>query len=199
MKPNHSELSPNGTVKHWDILSTRLVYSAKPWIEVSLQQVRLPNGKLVSDYHQIKLPEFCVIFTETTEGKVIVLRQYRHGVRGVTLTLPAGLLEDGENPLETAKRELLEETGYEASHWRSLGSFVPNSNYGCGKVHLFHANGAEHVQTANSGDLEDSELILMSKADLLTAVREGKILSLSAAAAIAFATHPGLSGGATIG
>lgn len=180
----------------WRVLDTRLIYSAKPWVELSVQQVQLPNGKVISNYHKIRLPEFCVIFTETCAGDVVVLRQYRHGIGRSTLSLPAGLLDDGEDPLECAKRELFEETGYAASEWRSLGSYVPNSNYGCGKAHLFYATGAVQEANPDSGDLEDSELLLMSPPELLSAVAAGEVSSLSMVAAISMATHPMFRNGA---
>src|SRR6266508_6807174 len=129
----------------WQVVSSREIYSAKPWITLSRQQVLLPNGRLVNDYHQIVMPEYAVVFAETHDGLVIVERQYKHGIGKVTLMLPAGLKEEGEEPIQAARRELVEETGYAATEWRHLGSFVPNSNYGCGKAHLYHASNARQA------------------------------------------------------
>ncbi len=70
------------------------------------------------------------MFAQTDKGAVVMARHYKHGPRHVILSLPAGHLEPGEQPLDSAKRELLEETGFVADDkdWRSLGSFVVSGN-----------------------------------------------------------------------
>jgi ADP-ribose pyrophosphatase len=183
-----------GSARAWQVLTTRTIYSAPPWVTLSLQQVRLPDGHVVLDYHQLQLPEYTVIFAETTDGRVIVERQYKHGVGAVTLMLPAGLVESGEAPLTAAQRELLEETGYTAEGWVSLGSFVPNANYGCGKAHFFRAHHARRVAKPASGDLEEMEILLMPVSELIDALARGQIHVTSVAAAIAMASNPRLNG-----
>ncbi|MBM3839745.1 MAG: NUDIX hydrolase [Verrucomicrobia bacterium] len=178
----------------WHVLSTRLIYAAKPWVELSVQTVRLPDGRVVDDYHQIRLPEYCVVYAETAKGQIIAARQYRHGVRGECITLPAGLIEEGERPLEAMQRELLEETGYTADDWISLGSYVPHSNYGCGKAHLFSARNACKVKEPCSGDLEESEVLLFTRDELFQAIMEGRIASLNMIAAVSLATNPNFRG-----
>jgi ADP-ribose pyrophosphatase len=177
----------------WEVLSTRTIYSAPPWVTLSLQQVCLPDGRVILDYHRLQLPEYCVVFAETIEGRVIVERQYKHGVGAVTLMLPAGLIEPGEAPLKAAQRELLEETGYQAADWQLLGSFVPNSNYGCGKAHLYLARQARRIAEPDAGDLEEMEILLLARDELFAAVRGGQIHATSVVAAIALATHPQLT------
>lgn len=186
-------MSPRDQHAPWEVLKSRELYSAEPWITLSLQQVRLPDGRIVSDYHRVQMPDFTVVFVETDEGKVIVERQYKHGIGQVTLMLPAGLIEKEEDPLQAAQRELLEETGYMASEWKPLGSFVPNSNYGCGKAHLYQARDARRVAEPDAGDLEDIEIVLMTRHELLQALGGGLVHAMSVAAAIALATNPIMS------
>lgn len=123
----------------WETRKNQKLFVAEPRIKLSVQQVCLPGGRVVDDYYQIRLAEFTVIFAQTTDGKVIVERQYKHGVGKVNLVLPAGVIEDGEDPLAAAQRELLEETGYTSDDWQPLGRFVVHDNYGCGRAHLFMA------------------------------------------------------------
>jgi ADP-ribose pyrophosphatase len=87
---------------------------------------------------------------------------------------------------------LLEETGYTAEDWRSVGTFVTHANYGCSKAYVFTAQKAHAVAAPNSGDLEEMEILLLRPEELYKAIREGHVGSLSAAAAIALATHPEL-------
>jgi ADP-ribose pyrophosphatase len=179
----------------WKVTSETTVYDCSPWIKLCRQEIELPNGKKVNDYHRIVLPDFAVMYVETGAGEVIVERQYKHGVGKVTLTLPAGLLNKGENPMEAAQRELLEETGYEAEGWEFLGSFVQNSNYGGSKAHMYRARNARRVAKPNSGDLEEMEILLMKPEAVMAALRKNEFHVAIFAATIAMATHPGMGRG----
>lgn len=150
----------------------------------------MPDGKIIEDFYQIELPEYVVIFAQTTEGSVVMERHYKHGLRRVSLTLPAGYLESGEDPLTAAKRELLEETGYEAENWRYWGRFVVDSNRDCGKAHLFMAGGAYPSQPPNSPDLEETEVLLMTEAEAIQAVLKGEVATLASIATLALALNP---------
>ena len=150
----------------------------------------LPDGRIIDDYYQIELPEYAVVFARTAEGAVVMERLYKHGTRRIILALPAGYLEPGEAPLEGAKRELLEETGYEADNWCSLGIYVVNSNYGCGKAHIYLARGARKIQNPDSNDLEDTEIVLMTPKEVIQAVINGQVATLSGIASIALALNP---------
>lgn len=96
----------------WEVLSEIDIFRADPWIHLRQERVKLPDGRIVDDYFQLTLPDFTVIYAMTVDGKVVVIHQYKHGARQVSLTLPGGLAETGENSLIAAKRELCEETGY---------------------------------------------------------------------------------------
>ncbi len=190
----HPKLPPEPQKPLWEILSRQAVYDASPWIRVERQRIRLPDGRVIDDYHQLLLPDYAIVFAETDDGRVIMQRQYKHGVGGVTLTLPGGLLRPGEDALLGAQRELLEETGYEAPDWRSLGQFVQNSNYGGSRGHLFAARAARWVVAPDAGDLEEIEVVMMSRAEVVAALGRNEIQVSSFAAAIAMATHPAFGG-----
>lgn len=177
-------------VQPWEILNNEEVFVAAPWIKLSVQRLRLPNGRVVEDYYQVELSDFVVIFAQTMDGKVVMERLYKHGVGKVTLILPSGVIEHGEEPSAAARRELLEETGYISNHWESLGSLVANGNYGCGKAHLFIARKARRVAEPKSGDLEDMEIVLMELEDVVDAFHEGDVSLLSTVATIALSTNP---------
>ncbi len=171
----------------WQVMKTSEIFEAKPWLALSVQQVRVPDGRVIDNFYQLALPDFIVVFAETESGDVIMIRQYKHGARRTSLTLPGGLIEKGEAPEEAAKRELLEETGYQADSWKSLGSYVVNGNLGCGKGHFFMAAGAKPVQEPASGDLETMEIELLTRERLAEALRSGEVMLLNHAAAITMA------------
>jgi ADP-ribose pyrophosphatase len=118
---------------------------------------------------------------------VVVERNYKHGPRRVCLNLPAGYVEQGEEPLAAARRELREETGYVAEDWVSLGAFSNDGNRGCGVGHLFFARQARQVAEPDAGDLEEMEIRLMGLDEVIEAVRRGDVAVLSVAAAIGLA------------
>lgn len=126
-----------------------------------------------------------MIYAETAERRVLCLRQYKHGPRRVSLTLPAGHVEPGEDPEAAARRELLEETGYAAPDWRRLGSFSNAGNQGCGECHVFAAFGARPVQPPSPGDLEEMRLELLSRRALRAALGNGDIAIIGSALAAA--------------
>ena len=159
----------------WEVIKTHEVYSANPWVKVTVQEIRLPDGRVVPDYHQIKLQDYVMIFAQAPDGRILIERQYKHAVGKVTLTLPAGTLEAGEDPMTAAKRELLEETGYTSDDWQALGTFIPHGSYGCGQASPFIARNIQKVAEPNSGDLEDMEIIKMHVDDLWKAVQAGEL------------------------
>ncbi len=178
------------SLEPWKTLSTESIVEAPPWLTLSVEQVQLPDGRLVSDYYHIQLQDYVVIFAQVADGDVILLRQYKHGVGRVSLTLPGGGLAAGETPLAAAQRELLEETGYEAEDWRLLCPFVTSANYRCSQGYIFTANNARQIAEPNSGDLEEMEMVLMPPEQVIEAVQQGEIVVLSALTAIALALNP---------
>ena len=165
----------------WSSLSKKSIFEKKPWFEIFREEVCLPDGKIVPDYYGIEMPHYSSVFAVTEEQKIMVLRCYRHAIGEVTLTMPGGMIEDGESPLAGIQRELLEETGYKAKDWKPLGTFVGNSTRGCGTYHLFFATGAYSVQEQDSGDLEELELLLWKQQEVEQALDEGQAKSLGVA------------------
>jgi ADP-ribose pyrophosphatase len=174
----------------WQVLDSQVVFQAPPWIQVSRQKIRLPDGSTVEDYHQVRMTDYALVVASTADGRIVVERQYKHGIGKVTLMVPAGAILPGEAPLAAAQRELLEETGCSAEDWRSLGSFVLSANYGCATAHVFTAQNARAVAAPKSGDLEEMEILLLRPQELRLALQAGQIHSLGTLAAILLATQP---------
>ncbi len=181
---SHRPASNIGRPDDWELLESREVFSAPPWIKVLRERVRLPGGRIVDDYHRIVLADCVIVYAQTDDGRVVVERQYKHGAQGVGLSLPAGAIDEGEDPLLAAQRELLEETGYEARTWKFVGRYAVNGNYGCGFAHMFLATGARLVATPDSGDLEHIEVELIDRKHLRQSVENGEIHLLGAVTGI---------------
>lgn len=172
-------------LRHWEVIDSRLVVDASPWLRLRRETVRLPDGRLVSDYYQLDQPDYAEVFAVTGADRVIGLWRYKHGSRSVNLGLPAGYLAPGESPLTAARRELFEETGYQADDWQSLGSFTVDGNRGCGQAHIFLARGARLMGDPDPDDLEELQIELIGIHDLDLHLRAGRVTTLGAATAIA--------------
>lgn len=176
----------------WRTLDRRELLSAPPWVRVAVEAVRLPSGRVVSDFYQVELPDFALIVPQTAEGMIVTLRQYKHGIKRVSTMLPAGLIQEGEEPLACARRELLEETGHTSSQWHSLGVFVVDGNRGCGRAHLFAALAARRTAEPQVDELEPLEVRLANPPDVVQAIARGEMVALAHAAALLLSLNAGL-------
>jgi ADP-ribose pyrophosphatase len=176
----------------WKLLKASLLVSAPPWLGVYRESVELPSGRVLNDFYRVVLPQFAVVVATTSEGKLVMVRTYKHGLGRICLTAPSGLIEAGESPLDAARRELLEETGYSASRWECLGSFVVDGNRQCGTAHIFLARNATKVASVKEDDAEEIKTKLIPLHRFLQAVQDGDIPLLATVSAVALAIVKGL-------
>lgn len=171
----------------WTVRDRQLKLRAEPWLRVWSEDLALPDGREIDRFFTIDMPDYVVTVAETTAGRIVTERGYKHGPRRVCTSLPAGFVEPSENPVDAARRELLEETGFAAESWEALGSFVNDGNRNSGTGHLFLARGARQIAEPDSGDLETIVIELKSLEELLEATSRGEIGDIPNAAAIGLA------------
>ena len=107
-------------------------------LTLNLEQVRLPNGR-VAELEIAHHPGGAAVVAVDADGRVCLLRQFRHAAGGWLTELPAGKLDGGEPPLECARRELAEEAGVAATRWEKLGEFYSSPGVLTEVIHLFLA------------------------------------------------------------
>lgn len=174
-------------IRPWKTLARRVLISRPPWLEVGEEDVLLPDGQVVENFLSITGRDFAIVVPLTADGHTVLIRSYKHGLRGISRSFPAGYLEAGEEPLAGAKRELLEEVGWAAEEWTPLGRFVVDGNYGSGTMHAFLATGARQVAAPESGDLEEMELEQVPWEEAVAALERGELQQLASAAALGLA------------
>ena len=165
-------------------VSSEVVFAGK-LLHVKRDQVRLPNGHQ-AEREYIEHPGAVVIIAPLDNGKLLFERQYRYPLHQVFLELPAGKIEPGEPILDTARRELREETGYRAKTWLHLATMHPCIGYSNEKIEFFLARGLSYVGHERDHE-EFLEVLELSLGDAMLAVRDGEISDGKTIAALLWA------------
>lgn len=176
-------------LRTWETVSRETILDCGKFLTVERHTVKLPDGRTIPDWAWVIGPDAAIVVAVTEDGRFLCFRQTKYAVAGTTLAPVGGMLEPGELPLEAARRELLEEMGYEAPTWIDLGGYALDPNRGVGTMYLFLAMDARQAAEPCSDDLEDQELLLLSRQEIESALRAGAFKAVAWAAAVALALH----------
>ena len=143
-------------------------------LHVHQDSVRLPDGRPATREY-IDHPGAVAIVPVVDGGMILLERQFRYPLGGVMVEIPAGKIDPGEDPLDTARRELLEETGRIAAKWRHLGTIHPLVAYSNEHIELFLATEITVTQDAALDDGEHLETFTLSLPEALEWIRDGRI------------------------
>jgi len=147
------------SVKLWKILSSNLDRSYRIF-DLRTDRARSPRTGEEYDFYVIESPEWVNVIPITPEGEVVLIRQYRHGIRDIALEIPGGLVDPGDSPLAAARRELREETGYGEEDMISLGSVHPNPAIQDNRCHTFLARNVVYSGPPELEEKEDIDVVL---------------------------------------
>jgi len=174
-------------MKPWKTLSRRTVLKHSKFLVVESHEIELPDGQTISDWAWLITPDYVNVVAVTEADQFLCFCQTKYAVEGISLAPVGGYLEPGEEPLAAARRELLEETGYEASEWVDLGHYVVDGNRGAGTAYLYLALGAHKVAEPDADDLEEQHLLLLSRAEIEAALAAGQFKVVAWTTAVALA------------
>ena len=160
----------------WKTLSSEYLFSDL-WFKVRKDICKTPRGKIVDPYYVYEFPAWVTAVPVTEDGKIIMVRQYRHALGETCIEIPGGCVDaDDKNLEEAVARELLEETGYSFSSYEYLGQTSANPSTNNNLMHMFLAKGGKKVGEQQLDGNEEIELELLSVAEVKTLLKENKII-----------------------
>jgi len=145
------------------ILKVRFDYYKNPRNEKTVKTIALSGADSVN------------IIAKNTDGKIILVNQFRFGIGDYTLEIPGGMIDEGETPLFAAKREMREETGYTGTNWRYLGYVQSNPVFMDSLVHHYFMEEARLEYEMELDDAEDVELLLLPPEEVYERIENGII------------------------
>ena len=159
-------------MEKWTQTKSHTVHQDR-WISLRADECLLPDGRVVSPYYVLEEPDWVNIIAFNSKGEVLVTTQYRYAGDSVCLEIPCGGVEPCEEPLEAAKRELREETGYEADQWELVISPFANPARQTNRDHCFYANGLRKVGEQNLDEHEAIDFAFMPIEELKEKIHSG--------------------------
>ena len=151
--------------RKWEILSTEYLIR-RPWLTARRDHVKLPTGVENPEFYVLEYPDWVNVIAITKEGEFVMIRQYRHGLGETRYELCAGVSEEGEDSVESARRELYEETGYGGGEWQLWMTISANPSTTNNLTHCYLATGVERVSTQHLEATEDITVHLLTEAEV---------------------------------
>lgn len=176
--------------RKWKVLDSEYLIR-RPWLTARRDRVLLPTGAEIPEYYVLEYPDWVNTIAITREGRFVMVRQYRHGLGETRYELCAGVCEPGETPVESARRELMEETGFGGGEWQEIMTISANASAMTNLSHCFLARGVERLDEPHPETGEDISVHLLTADEVKTLLAEDAIKQALMAAPLwkYFATH----------
>jgi 8-oxo-dGTP pyrophosphatase MutT (NUDIX family) len=158
----------------WRLLGDRVTL-ATPVFKALERRCLSPKDGREKTFACLSAPDWANVLALTPDGRALLVRQFRHGSREVSLELPGGVVEPGQSPIEAAARELAEETGYRAPELKLLCSLRPNPALFDNVIHTFLAEGAVLAGRTDFDDNEELDPVLVELGELRAMILDGRI------------------------
>ncbi|MDO4932880.1 MAG: NUDIX hydrolase [Prevotellaceae bacterium] len=163
-------------IKKWKLLSSEYIIK-RPWLTARKDTLQMPNGTIVPDFYVLEYPAWVNIIAITKDKKFVMVRQYRHALGIVEYELCAGVVEATDNsPMDAAKRELLEETGFGGGEWEEYMSLSANPTSMNNISYTFIARNVEAISNQELDEGEDLSVHLLSREQLMQLLQNGEIM-----------------------
>jgi len=168
------DATPDTPVGKWKVLESTCIID-RPWLRARRDVVELPSGVIHPEYYVLEYPEWVNTIAITRDGRFVMVEQYRHGLGEVFTELCAGVVERGEQPLEGARRELLEETGFGGGTWREWMVISANPGSQNNLTHCFLATDVEPIGEQCPDATEDLRVRLLSEDEVWELINSDRL------------------------
>ena len=155
----------------WEEVSTEHIVKDE-WIDFRKTAFRFPDGNIFEPFYTYSRRDYVVVVALDEEGRLICVKQFRQGIREITTEFPAGGIEN-EDPLVAAKRELVEETGYESDEWEHLLSIPSNATIADNWAHIYAATNCRKIADQSLDEMEFLNVKLYTPQEIDTMIKEG--------------------------
>ncbi len=159
-------------VTDWQKISSQPQYQCNIF-SIRKDRSRSPNSGREHDFDVLESCDWINIIALTEQDDLVLIRQYRHGTEEITTEIPGGMVEPGEEPLAAAKRELAEETGYQADDWQQLGLVEPNPAFQNNTTYTFLARNACQTSLAQPDENEEIEVVIRPLSEIWSLIDQG--------------------------
>ncbi len=157
----------------WATTASRIIHRDR-WIHLRADTCRRHDGLIIDPFYVLEKPDFVHVLPVLEDGRLLLVRQWRHGGSTFSLELPGGLLDAGETPEAGARRELLEECGARGTDWRHLKTFFPNPARQNNQFHAFLARGVTRIGEQKLDESEQIEIHTLTVAEVDEAIAHGE-------------------------
>ena len=176
-------------MKQWEVITSSVAVDT-PWLRLRRDTCRLPDGQIVEDFYVLEENDVGIVFALTADQRLVMVEQYRHSLGKMCLELPGGLFEQRHGDAkEEARREFIEETGYDAASYQLVGKLAPNPTRMSSYFHIFLATDAYPAHDQNLDAIEDIRIRLIPIDDVFEMILSGAIYATATVAGIYMAWH----------
>lgn len=161
-------------MQKWKLLESKYIIQ-RPWATLRVDKLELPNGNIKDEYYVLEYPTWVNMVAITADEKILFVKQYRHGAGQIMVELPAGVVEDNEEPEVAARRELLEETGYAFDSIEYICELFANPATSGNLTYTYLLRGGKKVQEQELDSSEDIEVVEMTIAEAKQFLFDNKI------------------------
>lgn len=178
--------------RKWKVLRSEQLVNRGTWMNLRVERVQLPSGSIVPEWFILDFPDWVNVIAITKDGRFVMEDQYRHALGQTHFELVAGVIDPGESPLDAAKRELSEESGYEGGEWSLFMTTSPNPANHTNMCYTFLAVGVEPLCEQHQEATEDIHVDIFTPEEVMEILQSGQIIQALFAAPLwkYFATHP---------